>query len=191
MLTYKYRIKDSTSQKHLWRMAGAVNLVWNYCNDLRPSLSPAARANLLRYVRDGGGLAIIHYANGAFRDWPEYRELCRRRWVDDVSGHDPYGPFRIEIARSDHPITEGMQSFETTDELYYNQQGDLPVEVIVTARAKATKKDEPTAFVYKIGKGVVFQTVLGHDAAAIRNPGTAQLIRRATVWAAGRRLRPL
>ncbi len=34
MLTYKYRIKDSTSQNHLGRMAGAVNFVWNYCNEV-------------------------------------------------------------------------------------------------------------------------------------------------------------
>ena len=34
MLTYKYRIKDSTSQNHLGRIAGAVNFVWNYCNEV-------------------------------------------------------------------------------------------------------------------------------------------------------------
>src|SRR5262245_61037006 len=31
MLTYRYRIKDSTSGVHLRRMAGAINYVWNYC----------------------------------------------------------------------------------------------------------------------------------------------------------------
>ena len=42
------------------------------------------------------------------------------------------------------------------------------------------------AFVYEYGKGRVFQTVLGHDAAAIRVPGTSYLIRRGAVWTAGR-----
>ena len=42
------------------------------------------------------------------------------------------------------------------------------------------------AFVYEYGKGRVFQTVLGHDAAALRNPGTAELVRRGSTWAAGR-----
>ncbi len=32
VLTYKYRIKDSTSRKHLSKMAGAIHCVWNYCN---------------------------------------------------------------------------------------------------------------------------------------------------------------
>lgn len=34
MLTYRYRIKDATSGKHLARMAWAVNSVWNYCNEV-------------------------------------------------------------------------------------------------------------------------------------------------------------
>lgn len=34
VLTYRYRIKDSASGKHLCRMAGAINYVWNYCNEV-------------------------------------------------------------------------------------------------------------------------------------------------------------
>lgn len=34
MLTYRYRIKDSTSRKHLQRLAWSVNRVWNYCNEV-------------------------------------------------------------------------------------------------------------------------------------------------------------
>jgi putative transposase len=34
MLTCHYRLKDSTSAKHLARMASAVNRVWNYCNEV-------------------------------------------------------------------------------------------------------------------------------------------------------------
>ena len=33
LLTYRYRIKDATSGKHLLRMARAVNFVWNYANE--------------------------------------------------------------------------------------------------------------------------------------------------------------
>lgn len=32
-LTYRYRVKDATSGKHLARMARAVNFVWNYCGE--------------------------------------------------------------------------------------------------------------------------------------------------------------
>lgn len=33
IVTYKFRIKDSTSSKQLERMAFSVNQVWNYCNE--------------------------------------------------------------------------------------------------------------------------------------------------------------
>ena len=34
MLTFRYRVKDATSGKHLTRIAWAVNDVWNYCNEV-------------------------------------------------------------------------------------------------------------------------------------------------------------
>ena len=34
MLTYRFRIKDATSGKHLGKMASAINYVWNYCNEV-------------------------------------------------------------------------------------------------------------------------------------------------------------
>jgi putative transposase len=33
MLTFRYRIKDSTHRTHLLRLAHAVNFVWNFCNE--------------------------------------------------------------------------------------------------------------------------------------------------------------
>ena len=34
IITYKFRIKDATTAKRLNRMAGSVNFVWNYCNEI-------------------------------------------------------------------------------------------------------------------------------------------------------------
>jgi len=34
VLTYRYRLKDATTGKHLQRMAWAVNTVWNFCNEV-------------------------------------------------------------------------------------------------------------------------------------------------------------
>jgi len=41
------------------------------------------------------------------------------------------------------------------------------------------------AFVLDYGKGRVFHSPLGHDAAALKNPPVAELFRRACAWAAG------
>ena len=150
------------------------------------------------YLNNGGGLTLVHFANGAFHfslpkagdsDWPEWRtRICRRVWdhTPGKSGHDAFGKFTVDVAAVSHPITQGLKPFETQDELYFRQQGDLPIAVLATARSKITGQDEPMVFVYEYGKGRVFQTVLGHDAAAIRNNGTAELLRRGTVWTAKR-----
>lgn len=176
-------------------------VVLNYSNWKRPGLSKEARANFVRYLDDGGGLTIIHFSNGAFHfslpeagdsDWPEYRKICRRVWdhTEGNSGHAPYGKFRVDIADTDHPVTRNVTSFQTTDELYYNQQGDEPIHVLATARSKATGTDEPMAFVYNYGEARVFQTLLGHSAESIRTPGATQLIRYGSLWAARKQQQP-
>jgi type 1 glutamine amidotransferase len=171
---------------------GADVLVLNYNNWDRPGLSDAARENFARALREGKGLAVIHFANGAFHetlpnkasDWPEYRRIVRRVWDHRVSAHDPFGPMRVRITEARHPITAGLVSFDTTDELYFKQVGDEPIEPLAVAASKVTKQDEPMAWAYAYGKGRVFQTVLGHSDESIRGAGA--LIRRGVVWAAGR-----
>ena len=100
------------------------------------------------------------------------------------------GKYVVEKEKKDkkpaHPITRGLTSFETVDELYHTQQGNEPVEVLATARSKQTRKDEPMAFVYSYGDGRVFQTVLGHAEESLRTAEVARMIRRACFWAAGR-----
>lgn len=171
-------------------------VVLNYCNWKRPGLSDAAKENFLEFLRSGGGLVIVHFANGAFHyslpeaeesDWPEYRKICRRVWDHSGrSGHDRFGQFQVDVVKPDHPVTAGMESFTTTDELYFRQQGKAPIEVLATARSKVTGEDEPMAFVYPYEQARVFQTVLGHAAESLRNPPVANLLRRAAAWVAHR-----
>jgi len=171
-------------------------LVLNYCNWKLPGLSEAAKAGFVEYLQNGGGLVIVHFANGAFHfslpeagdsDWPEYRNICRRVWNHHGdSGHDAYGKFIVEIDDREHPITKSLEPFETIDELYFRQAGDAPIHVLASAKSQVTGQSAPMAFVYDYGKGRVFQTVLGHAAESLRTAGTSQLICRGAAWAAGR-----
>ncbi len=170
-------------------------IVFNYSNWDRAGLTDAAKQNFMNYLRAGGGLMIVHFANGAFTntipnkesDWPEFRtQIVRRIWdhTPGLSGHDAYGKFQVETtaAGDKHEITQGLPPFETEDELYFRQQGTLPIIPLLTATSKVTKQAEPMAWVYEYGKGRIFQTVLGHADVSVRKAGL--VMRRGAAWAA-------
>jgi len=138
------------------------------------------------FVEEGGGLVLVHFACGAFQEFKgDFEKLAGRVWNPKLRGHDPYGRFRVEITDVDHPITHGLSSFETTDELYTCLSGAAPVTILARARSKVDGKDYPMAFVLKRGQGRVFHCVLGHDGEAFAAEGVGKLYRRGSAWAAG------
>jgi type 1 glutamine amidotransferase/HEAT repeat protein len=141
--------------------------------------------SLQKLIEEGKGLVIVHFGCGALREWPDFVKLAGRVWDPKLRAHDPRGPFKVNITDVKHPITDGMQAFDTDDELYTCLAGDVPIQVLATAVSKVDKKDYPMAFVLTVGKGRVFHCVLGHDAKAITFPGVAELFRRGTAWSAG------
>jgi type 1 glutamine amidotransferase len=175
-------------------------IVQNYANWLDPRLpSDAARAAFVRFVDQGGGLIVIHFACGAFHfslpkagasDWPDYRKIVRRVWNHQAkSGHDRFGRFLVEVTPVDHLITRGLHRFEVTDELYFRQDGDQPIEPLLTARSTVTGKEEPLAWAAPYGKGRVFQILLGHSEKTYETYEVREILRRAVAWAAGRDVR--
>jgi type 1 glutamine amidotransferase len=150
-----------------------------------PDPGPKARANLKRVIKSGKGLVLVHFACGAFQEWPEFVELAGRVWDPKLRGHDPYGKFTVRITDSRHPAVRAMAEFETVDELYTCLTGKTPIKVLAKARSKVDGKDYPMAFVLDYGKGRVFHSVLGHDVQALANPAVGRLFRNACAWGAG------
>ncbi|MBM3861106.1 MAG: ThuA domain-containing protein [Verrucomicrobia bacterium] len=159
-------------------------VVLNYMNWKTTGPSEAARANLKRFVEGGGGLVLVHFTCGAWMEWPEFVNLAGRVWNPKLRGHDPRGPFTVNIVDKEHPITKGLPDFETDDELYTCLDGTVPIQVLAKATSKVDKKDYPMAFVLNVGKGRVFHSPLGHDPKAF-SPSVLELFRRGTAWAAG------
>ncbi len=160
-------------------------VVLNYMNWESPDPGPGARANLEKFVAEGKGLVLVHFACGAFQGWPEFRQIAGRIYNPALRPHDPYGKFTVVIADSDHPVTKGLTSFETTDELYTCLDGDRAIDVLAKARSKVDGKEYPMAFLNQYHKGRVFHCVLGHDTAALGVKGVQELYRRGTAWTAG------
>jgi len=160
-------------------------IVMHWMNWKVSSPGAPARENFREYVESGKGTMLIHFACGAWQDWPEFRDVVARVWDPKRRGHDPRGTFQVNMTAVKHPITAGLKPFEADDELYTCLTGERPIQVLATARSKVDHQDYPMAFVYPYGKGRVFQCLLGHDAKALGKPGVDELLRRGCGWAAG------
>ncbi len=148
--------------------------------------------DLVKYVRGGGGLVIIHAANNAFPQWREWNEMIGLGWrgkdygdriIFDKQGkqvriaageganlgHGSRHDFAIVVRDSEHPITRGLprEWMHAKDELYHGQRGPaLNMQILATAYSDkstgGTGEHEPMIWVIPYGKGRVFTTVMGH-----------------------------
>jgi len=157
----------------------------------QPGPGEKARSNLQRFVERGGGLALAHFACGAWHgEWPEFASLAGRVWFGSNPGpgkrqHDPYGKFLVEFAQPEHAILRGMKPFETEDELYTCLVGEHPIEILAHAKSKADGEFYPMAFTSRYGKGRTFHCVLGHDTRALDRPELRELFQRGCAWSIG------
>lgn len=168
-------------------------VILHWQNWQQPGPNQAARDNLRRFVEGGKGVVLVHFACGAWHgEWPEYQQVAGRVWGGpgpNVRQHDPYGPFRVEISKPDHPIMRGLSDFETQDELYTCLVGEPAIDVLAQAKSKVDGKYYPMAFTSACGKGRTFHCPLGHDVKALGTPAVQQLFRRGCAWAAGLEVR--
>lgn len=131
---------------------------------------PRVEDGLERYVRDGGGLVIVHAANNAFPSWPAFQTLCgvggwggrdesagpKVRWRDDaqvldhsagVAMHPPRQDFTVVTRAPNHPIMRGLPAtwLHADDELYSQLRGPAAgLDVLATGRIDASVHPKAT-----------------------------------------------
>lgn len=153
-----------------------------------PRWGAAAEQALLDFVRGGKGFVVIHAANNAFTDWPEYIALIGGYW-GETAGHGRQHQFLVRMVDHSHPITRGMSDFvHATDELYHRLTMQPDIHLLATAFSApeqgGTGRDEPIAWTVDFGAGRCFHCVLGHHVEAMQGTGFAALVQRGTEWAA-------
>ncbi len=159
-------------------------IVFSMYNQHVPTITELAKKNLLGFVAGGKGFYVQHLASASFGKWDEFGKLCGRHWVMGVSGHGPRSVIDAKIADKQHPITRGLENFQTDDELYAKLQGTCPIHVLVEAASNWSKKTEPLVFCLDYGRGRVVHNCLGHDAKALATPNVQTIIARGVEWAA-------
>jgi type 1 glutamine amidotransferase len=151
----------------------------------RVSMLPGqAQENLLNFVKGGKGFFVQHLASASFAKWDEFGKLCGRKWVMGTSGHGPRSVFTAKVANKEHPITAGLEDFDTDDELYAKLQGTGEINVLVQADSDWSNKTEPLVFTLSYGKGRVVHNAFGHDRKALMTPNVQKIIARGVEWAA-------
>jgi uncharacterized protein len=158
-------------------------VVVHFMNWKVPAPDKAARENFSKFIENGGGMVMVHFACGAWQDWPGFVKIAGRVYNPKFRGHDRRGPFTVEIVDKDHEITKGMKDFETFDELYTCLDGKTPIDILAHAKSNVDKKHHPMGFVLQFGKGRVFHSPLGHDVRAFEAPGVQELFTRGAAWA--------
>jgi len=124
--------------------------------------SEETNADLVKYVRNGGGLVVVHAADNSFGNWAEFNEMIgvggwggrneksgpMIRWKDGKvvfdttpgagGTHGKQHEFTVETRDAEHPMMKGLPTKwkHATDELYSKLRGPAKnLTVLATAFA--------------------------------------------------------
>ena len=160
---------------------------WNSWPELKCTWPETTKNAILNFVNNGKGMVFVHAAGSTNYDWPEYQKMGGAFWGDSTK-HGNIDAFQVKFTDADCPVTKGMASFSTTDELWVNTKITGSQKVLAEAFApldnSGSGEMEPVLFCGNSGKGRTFTTLLGHDANAMKNLGFQTILLRGSEWAA-------
>jgi type 1 glutamine amidotransferase len=143
--------------------------------------------NLTRAVQGGVGLAGFHGGMcDAFRDSVAYQFMCGGQWVAHPGNIVDY---RVNIAKHDDPVMQGLNDFDYRSEQYY-MHVDPSNEVLATTTFSGEYADwikgvvMPVVWKRRHGKGKVFYSSLGHVTKEFEVPEMRTILHRGLLWAA-------
>ncbi len=147
------------------------------------------KKSLADFVRNGGGLAVVHAGVASFAGWPEFGELMGARFDNHPWGAGSTVVLRIE--EPEHVLTAAFKEpyFIVTDEIYqvsdpYSRENLRVLIRVDPERTRITPEqkklihredmDFAMTWVKSYGKGRVFYCALGHQHELFWNPVVLQ-----------------
>lgn len=154
----------------------AADVLVTYTCDVIPPLH--VQEALRDWVKAGGRWYALHGTNSILRwlpdgkvDAPRWAPVFMETLGSQFIAHPPIAPYRVTVADHTHPLVEGVEPFDATDEHYLVEtHGDLHVLLETEFGGEATGFAEadwphgkhPVFYIHEIGEGAVLYLTLGH-----------------------------
>lgn len=156
-----------------------VMVLYNFAQ----KITPKQQENFKKLLDKGVGLFVLHHANAAYTNWPEFWKIAGVEYHFGVSGFKGGVNFKVHVADPNHPITRGLADYDITDETYCKTTVDPNNHVLLTTDEPSSDKVVGWAKTYANAKVCYIQS--GHDHVAYQNPTYRTIVVRSVRWAAG------
>jgi len=162
-------------------------LIDNTCH--RPALTEEFKQAVVEHVMAGGGLVAVHCSLWSYLEWPEWTHMLGGR----VETHDKYGAYEVVVLDPAHPTMLSLGNrFTITDEPYLVDDRDPGATVLIETaeprhdtQGKLRPGPDPQVWIKPFGKGRIFVTTFGHDAASQQSDQFITLMHNGIRWAGG------
>lgn len=157
-------------------------------------MSDEQKEAFIHFIRSGHGFVGVHSATDTFYMWQPYLELIGGYFND----HPWHQNVTVDVVDPSNPIVSswGSSPFQIDDEIYQIsdfQYRDSHVLLRLDPNSVDLKKPNvhrrfygwPLAWTRNDGKGRVFYTALGHEAAVWNDPRYQKMLLNGIKWAMG------
>ncbi|WP_414703874.1 ThuA domain-containing protein [Pontibacter sp. 13R65] len=157
--------------------------------DLNGMNSDSQKA-LESYLQQGGGLIATTFlldsaasiANAErFKGWPAYTSIFRKESRTRKLNEQKKNQVQVSVAQ--HAVTSGLSNFDVAVPVGFCVVGTEPAVPLLLAVSGSAGKQQPLAWVYNFGRGRIFLTTIGHNAAVEEPAQVKRLWKNAAIWA--------
>lgn len=145
--------------------------------DQTPWVTDEVANAFLNYVRNGGGLVVIH-SGSVYEPVPRMRGLIGGAFAS----HPPQCPVTVE-PRNGHPLTTGSEAFTLTDEHYHMHFDDPQADVFL--KTCSEHGEQTGGWTRQEGSGRVCVLTPGHNLEVWLHPSYQTMIGNALRWGSG------
>ena len=143
--------------------------------DQTPWMTPDIETAFADYVRNGGGLLVIHSGSAGYADSPVLRAL-----IGGVFTHHPPQCMVTVEPREGHPLTQHFTPFTLKDEHYFMALDDAQADVFLSTVSE--HGTQPAGWTRIEGEGRVCMLTPGHNLEIWLEPAYQAAILNALRW---------